>query len=155
MTETEGPTDGEVPHGRLWWTAVGVGVLLMAYGVYGLLGALLPEQRPRWLVWFLGGLAFHDFVLVPAVLAAGLLVRRAVPAAVRGPAQAGLLASAALVLVSVPVLTGYGRAAQPGNASVLPLDYVPNLLGVLALVWAVTTVVAVAAVLRARRARAR
>lgn len=152
MTETE---ENEVPHGPVWWTALGVGTLLMAYGAYGLLGVLLPEQRPRWLLWFVGGLAVHDFVLVPAVLAVGLLVRRAFPSGVRGPVQAGLLASAVLVLVSVPVLTGYGRASQQGNPSLLPFDYVPNLLGVLALVWAVTAVVAVAAVLRARRARAR
>lgn len=155
MTPAGEPGDDGVPHGSVWWTALGAGTLLMAYGVYGLLGQLAPEQRPRWLLWFLGGLAVHDLVVVPAVLVAGLLVRRAVPAAVRAPVQTGLLASAVLAVVSIPVLTGYGRASQPGNASVLPFDYVPNLLGVLALVWALTAVAAVAAVLRARRARAR
>lgn len=155
MTGADEPVGDEVPRGRLWWAGLGVGTLLMAYGASGLFGALAPEQRPRWLLWFLGGLAVHDLVLVPAVLAAGLLVRRLVPAGVRGPAQVGLLASAVLVIVSAPVLTGYGRASQPGNTSVLPLDYGPNLLGVLALVWTVTAIVALARARRARRARAR
>jgi hypothetical protein len=40
-----------------------------------------------------------------------------------------------LVLVSLPVLVGVGRATQPGNASVLPGDYPLALSGVLAVVW--------------------
>ncbi len=128
-------SDDAVPSGRGWWGWVAVGSLVMAYGAYGLIANLLPEERPRWVVWFVGGLLVHDLLLAPAALAVGLLVRRLFPASLRGPIAVGLIATGVLVLASVPVVLGYGRASQPGNTSVLPLDYLPNLLGVIAVVW--------------------
>jgi hypothetical protein len=58
-----------------------------------------------------------------------------VPVGWRWPLQLGLVTSSVLVLASVPVLYGVGRATQPGNASVLPGNYPRALAGVLLAVW--------------------
>jgi hypothetical protein len=112
-----------------------VGGLLMAWGLVGLFRDASLTVPASWLRWFLGGLLVHDLLLAPALLAVGLAVRR-LPAALRPPARAALIVSGTLALMSVPLLLGYGRSAQPGNASVLPGDYPRNLGITAAVVWA-------------------
>lgn len=147
------PANEEQPHGPTWWAGLAAGGLVMAYGAYGLLANLLPEERPRWLLWFAGGLIVHDLLLAPAVLGVSVALRRLAPGRWLAALQAGLVVSGLLTLASVPVLTGYGRESQPGNTSVLPLDYPRNLLMVLLVVWAVIGVLSAAAVLRRRAGR--
>jgi hypothetical protein len=69
--------------------------------------------------------------------------------AVAAPARA--VTAGVLVLASVPVLVGVGRATQPGNGSVLPGDYPLALAGVLAVVWLGVLAFGIRGVARRRR----
>lgn len=137
------------PAGPLWWTTLGIGGLAMAYGAYGLLANLLPAERPAWLLWFAGLLLAHDLLLVPAVLGVAVALRRLLGGRALAGVQAGLIVSGAVTLAAVPVLTGYGRASQRTNPTLLPWNYTLNLLLVLGVVWAVVGV----ALALTRRAR--
>ncbi len=141
---------------RVFWTGVLLGVAVMAWGVYGLLSQAgtgpLGIRLVRWLGWVLGGLVVHDAVFVPLVLLVGRGLRRVRPVALRTPVQVGLGLSVVMTLIAWPLLRGYGRTAQQGNASILPGDYVPAWLGVLAVIWAGAAVLALAGARRQRRA---
>ena len=110
-----------------------VGALVMAYAI---LGAVTdPEVRLIGVLVFLAAvLVAHDAVLLPAVLAAGALIRRFVPARAHRPVRAAAVASLAVTVVALPLVLGFGRVA--GNPSVLPRLYGAGLLLVLALIWA-------------------
>ncbi|GAA2396521.1 hypothetical protein GCM10010170_112430 [Dactylosporangium salmoneum] len=126
-----------------------LGLGLIAYGVYGWLDAPADELRGR-LVFAAVALAVHDFVLVPLVLLASVLVTRLLPAPARHPARAALVVAAALTAVALPFVVGAGRVA--GNPSAFPQHYGRNLVLLL-------TVVAVAggawAAVRVARERGR
>jgi hypothetical protein len=144
------PASQEAPrYGRLFWTLLPVGTALIAWGVVGLLRDAASTAPASWLRWFLGGLLAHDLLLAPAIFAVGLATRR-LPAALRPPTRAALIVSGTLVLLSVPLLLGYGRATQPGNTSLLPGNYPANLAIALAAVW----LIAMAWALRGLAARA-
>ena len=138
-TPVSGPPSRPSRYGWLFWTLLPLGVLLMAWGVVGLFRHAATTVPASWLRWFIGGLIAHDLLLAPAVLAAGLAVHR-LPPALRLPVRAALIVSGTLVLLTVPLLLGYGRATQPGNTSVLPGDYPVSLAVVLAGVWAAAVV---------------
>jgi hypothetical protein len=137
-------------YGRLFWTLLPVGALLMAWGLVGLVRQAALTVPASWLRWFLGGLLAHDLLLAPAVFAIGLAMRR-LPPSLQPPARAALIVSGTLGLMSVPLLLGYGRAAQPGNVSVLPGDYPVNLALVAAAVWILAGAWALVACIRRRR----
>jgi hypothetical protein len=132
-------------HGVAFWLAVLVGWGLIVVGIVGFAnrrgtGDLLPLG-----VWIVGGDVVHDALLVPATLLVTVLVTAFVPEPWRAPLLAGLGATACILLVSIPLLGGYGRKA--GNPTVLPLDYgtaVPTAVGIawlLALGWLVVRLV--------------
>jgi hypothetical protein len=141
-------------YGRLFWTLLPVGALLIAWGVLGLFRQAASTVPASWLGWFLGGLLAHDLLLAPAIFAVGLATLR-LRAPLRPPARAALIVSGTLVLMSVPLLLGYGRATQPGNSSLLPGDYPANLIAVLAAVWTVAAAWALRELARRRTARRR
>jgi hypothetical protein len=123
---------------------VAAGVLLMGYAVVGALTD--PQTRPWQQLLFLGGVvAVHDFVLLPVVITAGVLIGRFVPARDRVAARVAGFVTVALLVVAVPLALGFGRRAD--DPSALPLDYGRGLAIVLILVWAA----ALTAVLRRRR----
>jgi hypothetical protein len=121
--------------GWRWWTGLAVGGAVGLFGLAGLLGDAAKTMPAVWLKWLVGLLLVHDFVFAPLVHLVGRGLRDRAPEAWRWPLQLGLVTSGVLVLVSLPVLVGVGRATQPGNASVLPGDYPLALSGVLAVVW--------------------
>jgi hypothetical protein len=130
---------------RAWRVALGAaGVLAIAFGLRGVLTGGVATDWPVTLTWLVAGPLLHDLVLVPVVAAAGWVVARVVPAAVRPVVRGGLVVAAAVTAVALPVLTGRGDAS---NASLTPLDYPRNYALVLAAVALVTAVLAV------RRAR--
>jgi hypothetical protein len=129
-----GPPASTPRYGRVYWALLPVGGLLMAWGLVGLFRDAASTAPASWLRWLLGGLLVHDLLLVPAVLGVGLAVRR-LPGPLQPPVRAALIVSGTLALMSLPLLLGYGRATQPGNASLLPGDY-PRNLGITAgAVW--------------------
>jgi hypothetical protein len=134
-----GPRDAADPPeplaGWRWWTGLAVGGAVGLFGLAGLLRDAAKTMPLDWLGWLAGLLLVHDFVLAPLVHMAGRRLCDRAPQAWRWPLQVGLITSGVLVLASIPVLYGVGRATQPHNASVLPGRYPLALAGVLALVW--------------------
>jgi hypothetical protein len=130
-----------------------VGIALVGYAAVGAAGT--ADIRPgRQALFLLAVLVAHDAVLMPAFLLAGYLVGRHVPASWRASVQGGLIATAALGLVALPLVLGYGY--RPDNPSALPRDYGRGLLVTLAVVWGITVAVRLARQgwVRVRRHRA-
>jgi hypothetical protein len=110
----------------------GLGVALMGYAILG--AATDPDVMPvRHLGFFVVVLAVHDGVLLPVFIGIGALVHRFVPGRARAAVQAALIATAAVTLIAVPLVLGYGRLAD--NPSALPRDYPLGLALVLAAIW--------------------
>lgn len=143
---TAAPT-GSSRHGRLFWAGVVVGGAVMAFGVAGLVADQRGDQVVNWLTFLVGLDLAHDAVVAPAACAAGVLVTRALPPSWRAPVQAGLLASAAVLLVAAAPLRH--TAERVGNPTLQPLDYRTATLTALAIVWGVV----LAVTLLHRRAR--
>ncbi|WP_433246057.1 hypothetical protein ACQPYK_44560 [Streptosporangium sp. CA-135522] len=122
--------------------AAGIGLVVLGFA--GLL-ADADQTRPlSWVMWFGGLVVAHDLLLVPLVLAVGLLAHR-----MRWPYRAAMVIGALVALVALPMVLGFGRRAD--NPSQLPLDYGVNLVLVLGVV-AVAGLVA-GALTRVRRSR--
>jgi hypothetical protein len=109
-----------------------LGLILMGYAVIGAAGD--PDIMPgRHLGFLVVVLALHDGVLLPAFIGVGALVHRFVPGRARAPVQAALIATAAVTVVALPLVLGYGRLAD--NPSALPRDYPLGLAIVLTTIW--------------------
>jgi hypothetical protein len=137
--------------GWRWWTGLAVGGAVGLFGLAGLLRDAAKTMPAVWLKWLVGLLLVHDIVFAPLVHLVGRGVGDRAPEAWRWPLQLGLVTSGVLVLASVPVLVGVGRATQPGNGSVLPGDYPLALFGVLAVVWLGVLAFGIWGVVRHRR----
>jgi len=132
---------------RLQWLLVAAGTVLCSFG---LLGSVFGDRTDPVRVALLVVLAAvtHDLLLVPVVLAAGLVLRRT-PTWARAPLQGALLICAVVVLVSVPVLGRFGARAD--NPSLLPRDYPAGLAVTLGLVLLAGAGLAVLRCVRRRR----
>lgn len=122
----------ETPTGAPWRIGLVAGGALIAFGLAGLLRESRQTIPADWLTWVAGSLILNDAVLVPAVLAAGVLLTRLLPGVLRSGAQATLAVCGAVALMSVPVVLAQGRQAD--NPSLLPHDYGRNLAIVLAVI---------------------
>jgi hypothetical protein len=131
---------------RAFWPMTIAGMALSAYGLIGLLGDVHVGDTMSWLTYFAGGLIAHDLVWAPLVALGSVALVRVAPARVRPVIQGALIVTGTVLLVAYPVLNGSGRLAN--NPSILPLDYGPNLLIVLASVWVVAAALMVRAVKR-------
>ncbi len=128
----------------------GLGLAAMGYALLGAAGD--PDVKPlRHTGFLVTVLLLHDGVLLPVVIAAGILVHRFAPPPYRAILQAALLASATVIVVAVPLVLGYGRIAD--NPSALPRDYGRGLAIVLALIWLTTAIVLLARVRTGTRRR--
>lgn len=117
-----------------------VGLAAMGYGLVGAVGD--PSVRPvGQALSLLGAVLLHDLVFAPLALAVGVVVARYAPPALRAPLQAALVASAAVTLVALPFVGGFGRAADMPSA--LPLNYTRGWLLMLAAIW-LTAAIAIA-----------
>jgi hypothetical protein len=126
----------------------GAGLGLMAYAAYGLVTDVGTEPV-RQVAFLLGLVIAHDFVLIPAAIAVGLVAVRIVPWWARAATQGALITTLALTVVSIPLLVkGRGFADNP---SLLPLDYRRGLLVAIGVTWVVAAAVAVWRRQRARR----
>lgn len=121
----------ETPTGAPWRIGLVTGGALFAFGLAGLLRESRQTIPADWLTWVAGSLILSDAFVLPAVLAAGLLLRL-LPGALRSGAQATLAVCGAVALMSVPVVLARGRQAD--NPSLLPHDYGRNLAIVLAVI---------------------
>ena len=129
------------PSRRTFWICAALGWLVIGYGAWGLLDNATRTNPDQWIRWFVGSLVVHDFVVAPLTFAIGALVVSRIPRRLRVPFQAGLVASAIIVLTVWPLVRGYGLRAD--NPSALPNNYLAGLATVLLVVWSVVAVVAV------------
>jgi hypothetical protein len=131
---------GVVRHrGTAFWIGTAAGWALIGWGVRGALLHRIDTRPGQLLRFFVAGLAGHDFLFAPVVLAAGILITRVVPARWRSPLQAVTLVGGTAVLYAYPLVRGYGHALD--NPTSLPRNYTAGL----ALVVTVVGVVAAAA----------
>ncbi|MFY1583749.1 hypothetical protein ACN267_04530 [Micromonospora sp. WMMD734] len=127
---------------------VAAGVLLIGYAVVG--ASTDPGLAPTGVLVFLAGvLVGHDVVWMAGLLAVGALLARFVPRRHRPVVRAGAVSAAALTVVALPLVLGFGRPSD--DPSVLPLPYGRNLVVVLLLVAGATAVGCLAVELRHRR----
>jgi hypothetical protein len=135
-SETSGLPDTTSRRGLLVGLALGVPV--MAYALRGMLVDADDTQPAELARWVIGLAVVHDVILVPVVLAVGLLLRQAVPRTAWPPIRAGVFASAVLTALALPLIRGYGR--QASIPSLFPRNYTTGLLTALAVVWLVVLV---------------
>ncbi|TXK17653.1 hypothetical protein [Homoserinibacter sp. GY 40078] len=136
------------------WRAVlvGVGVLLLATGVGAFLTEVRPGDYPGVAAWLLGALVLHDGVAAMVLFAATVIVRRIddrVPFVVLAIAQAAAVVAVIVTVLVVPEIVK--QAIGTANPTILPLDYLGNLLLVLAGILAATAAAIVVALLLRRR----
>ncbi|GAB1691021.1 hypothetical protein [Krasilnikovia sp. M28-CT-15] len=114
---------------------VTAGIMIMGYAVGGALND--PGLDPGGVLLFLAAVLIgHDAVWMPAVLAVGGALARFVPPRRRKAALSGAIVAAALTVVAIPLVLGFGRPAD--NPSALPLPYGRNLGAVLLLIAGAT-----------------
>ena len=117
-------------------SAVGIGLAMTGYGLYGLLtDGYVRGHQLQVAMWAAGALVLHDGVWIPLLLAAGALLARWVPDSARTPVRIGLITAAALTAVGLPAVLREND--HNGNATLLPLPYLRNWLLLLAAVAAV------------------
>jgi hypothetical protein len=141
-----------------------VRAILIAGGL-GLLGVgglvLLLDVNPvRYLgiaLWFAGAIVVHDALIAPGVFVAGIVLRRLgrrLPGAVIAIIQGAIVVLAIVTAIVVPEILK--KEIGSANPTILPLDYLPNLLGLyLTVALATLAAIAVYVVIAARRAKPR
>ncbi len=135
------------PGGRLFWATTSIGLLVIGFGVFGLLSESRFTQPENWLTFFVGGLLLHDLVAAPLIALISVILVRFVPARVRPVVQGTLIVAGAVALVAIPVVGGWGKLAN--NPSLLPLDYGRNLVIVLTVIVGIGALLALRALRRA------
>ncbi len=127
------------------------GLVLMAWGMRGMLVDAELTAPIGTLTWLAGALVAHDFLLAPLVCAVGWLLTRLLPAEVRPPVQGGLFVIGVVALLAWPLVATPAPQVNPTNVG---LD--TGRLGVLlGLVAAGTALAVVRARMRAGAARRR
>jgi hypothetical protein len=122
---------GEAPlNRRLFAACLVVGGAFIAFGVYSLLRKPVPPRD--FLIWLGGGIVAHDLIAAPLIFAVGYALRRLLPGWALAPVQAGLIATAVLVVFTLPSLGVPHNAVNPSR---LPNHYNRNLAVIVALVW--------------------
>lgn len=125
-----------------------VGIAMVAFGVSSAVGSadFTPFRHGLFLVLVLIG---NELLLMPAFIGVGAIVRRVVPGRYRAVVQGGLIVTAAVTVVALPLVAGFGR--RPDIPSALPRDYLGGYALVLGFVWLVAGVLLVRRRLSAAR----
>ena len=112
---------------------VALGILLLLLGVVALQTEVSPSRYVGILIWFVGALILHDGIIAPLTFGVALLFRkagRAIPRRRMGVIlailQAGIVVGGVVFVVVFPEVLKQDIGAR--NATILPLDYVRNLI---------------------------
>ena len=119
----------------------------MAIAVRGALVDLPLSSFGSWGKWLIGLDLVNDFAVLPVVALIGLGLARLPLGRSRAPVQAGLFASAIVLVIVWPCLVGLSASDNP---TIQPLDYTTATLIVLAVVWALVGLWALVRQLRGR-----
>jgi hypothetical protein len=150
VSRTPEPVD-EHPRGALFWVGLVLGWGVIAFALHGLVTS--AGTNPPALFRLLIGLNLaNDLLVVPIAIGCAVLVRRVVPGWAVAPVDAGLVATAAVVLYAYPLLGDWTRTARAGYSR-LPLDYAHSLAMVLGAIWFACSVLALVAWRRTRSTR--
>ncbi len=117
---------------RIAFVVAGLG--LLGFGAFRLLTEMSRGTLIALVIWLLAALIIHDVLLAPAVVGVGWLLRRFVPDRARRYLQIGLVTSAMVTVVALPMI--YLRGSQPVVKAMLLRDYGANLgllIGLIAL----------------------
>ena len=132
MSDNGHPPSVAGPRGAGFWIGLALGWSVIGYGTWGFATHVgQPLDTGRWVV---GTLLVHDLLIAPLAVLAGLVLTAVVPRHSRGPAAAGVAATAVVLIFSYPLLRAFGRRAD--NRSILPLDYPRNVAIVCTIIWA-------------------
>jgi hypothetical protein len=137
---------GSSRHGGGFWVALVLGFGVMGVAIGGALGDLTTESFGSWGKWIIGADLVNDFLILPLVAGIGVGLTKVPLGRWRAPVQAGLFASAIVLIVGYP---GIRELSASSNPTIQPLNYTTATPTVLGAVWAV---VLAWAVLRHRRA---
>ena len=118
--------------GAAFWVATAAGWMLIAWGLRGVMAHRIDTRPGQLLRFFATGLAAHDLLLAPVVLAAGIIVARTVPSRWRSPVQAALFIAGTAALYAYPLVRGFGHRLH--NPTSLPRNYGTGLVIVVAVV---------------------
>jgi hypothetical protein len=137
---------------RRWQVGLIVmGALLLALGGLVLVLDVGPSKFLGIAAWFAGAIILHDGILAPIVFGVSLLLRRA---GKRIPFGALLIVQGAVVVGAITALLvvpqQLKRAIGTANPTILPLDYGVNLVVFAAVLVAVTVLVVLGYLRRAR-----
>ena len=139
------------PTPRTFWVGLGIGLLMMAWGVRLYLEATPDLDRRLDLVkWIVGVDLAHDLLLAPVVVGVGFVVSRAVPVAARAAVQAALIATAMVLLVGLLPLMG---TAGTKNPTIQPIRYGPAIATVIAVIWVAAAIGVLASARKGRERR--
>ncbi|TDC54749.1 hypothetical protein E1258_23505 [Micromonospora sp. KC207] len=138
---------------RIFWISVGIGTLMIGYGVLLLWRdpiqtwpyaneTLVSPASAQWgmIRRFVVILLLHDLVLLPLVFGFAAVTFRLVPPAWRAPIRFALIVSAFVLLIAAWGLAGQAIEVQPGNRQVLPNHYPTSVALLLTPVWLAATV---------------
>ena len=127
------------------------GIALGLFGVMRLLTQIPVPTLGALGVWLVAALIIHDGILSPAVITVGWLARRFVPDRARRYLQLGLIVSALVTVVALPMI--YLRGSQPAVKALLLRDYGVNLMVIVGIVAVTSLTLYALQVARDRRAR--
>ncbi|WP_411558760.1 hypothetical protein [Plantibacter sp. MPB07] len=128
MTDETPPRDAASRKLRPWRVGLGVsGVAMLGFAAVVFLDEVRLDQYPGVAAWLIGALILHDGVIALAAVGLGMLLRlagwRPITTAIVGGATV-VGATMALIVIPAVVKDAIGTA----NPTVLPLDYLGNLL---------------------------
>jgi hypothetical protein len=129
---------------RIVFAVAGLGLLL--YGGYSLLTHVPPALLVWLVVWLVAVLLAHDLVLAPGVVGLGWVIGERVPAGGRRYLQAGLVVTAMVTVIALPLMLRQG--SRPPAKAMLLQNYALNWL---LLVLAIAGVLVVAYLVRRSR----
>ncbi|MGB3687574.1 MAG: hypothetical protein WA991_17320 [Ornithinimicrobium sp.] len=127
-----------------------LGVALILWGVWLLLGTADGADFINIGLWLGGGVIAHDVLIAAITIAIAALVSRVLPKAARAPATVGLVVLGGVTLVAIPMLGRFG--AREDNPTLLDRNYTAGYLLIVAIV--VVSVV-VASIVASRRSTSR
>jgi hypothetical protein len=152
-TQPDAPSEGlDAVEDRRWWTwpVIVLGAAICAWAVFGAISDDEIASPLRWAGWLVIPAIIHDTIWAAAV-GVGAVASIWLPRWAKIPFRVGLGMTAVVLLIAWPLLGRYGE--RPDNPTVLPFDYWPRVLVLLAAIWGSMAIWAIVRIETSRRTR--